>query len=228
VIRTLPRVVPADPGKPVRDGARSTQLTSRAIAEDPATWSPRMARETVETFTRLAGAWEAQRGSYRPIPLADALARGGPMPGGLCLEVGSGTGLLTPLLASVWPRVLCLDLTPAMLRHSSAPWRVLADAARLPVGDAQAGAVVLADVPLFARELVRVLAPAGVVVWSNALGTDAPHHVPVETVLAALNRASAEGGWSAVTAHAGWGLWAVFRRERGSRRPESAAPLSPR
>lgn len=175
-----------------------------------------MVRETVETYTRLAGAWEAERGSYRPIPLADALARGGPLPGGLCLEVGSGTGLLTPLLASVWPRVLSLDLTAAMLRRSSAPWRVLADAARLPVGDGQAGAAVLADVPLFAEELVRVLAAEGVLVWSNALGVDAPHHVPVKTILAALNRATAADAWSAVTAHAGWGLWAVFRRIEGS------------
>jgi SAM-dependent methyltransferase len=213
VIHALPQVIPAAPGKPTRDGAQSTQQASRAIAEDASTWSPRMAQEAVETFTRLAGVWEAERGSYRPIPLADALARGGPLPGGLCLEVGSGTGLLTPLLTSVWPRVLCLDLTPAMLRRSSARWRVLADAARLPVGDAQVGAAVLADVPLFAEELLRVLAPGGVIVWSNALGTDAPHHVPVETVLAALNRVTAKGAWSAVTSHAGWGLWAVFRRD---------------
>ena len=215
MIRTLPRVIPADPGKPARAGARDTQLISRAIAEDPAAWSPRMARDTVETYTRLAEDWEAQRGSYRPIPLADALARGGPLPGGLCLEVGSGTGLLTPLLAAVWPRVLCLDLTAAMLRRSSAPWRVTADAAHLPLGDAQAGAAVLADVPLFAEDLVRVLTPEGVIVWSNALGADAPHHVPVETILAALNRATAPDAWSAVTAHAGWGLWAVFRRGGG-------------
>ena len=212
MIRTLPQVIPADPGKPTRDGARDTQLISRAIAEDPSAWSPRTARDTVETYTRLAEAWEAERGSYRPIPLADALARGGPLPGGLCLEVGSGTGLLTPLLASLWPRVLCLDLTDAMLRRASAPWRIMADAARLPLRNAQVGAAVLADVPLFAEELVRVLRPEGVIVWSNALGADAPHHVPVETIVAALNRATTQDAWSAVTAHAGWGLWAVFRR----------------
>ena len=72
--------------------------------------------------------------------------------------------------------------------------------------------MVLADVPLFADEVVRVLATGGVVVWSNALGTDAPHHVPIESVVAALDRAEPASTWEAVTAEAGWGLWAVARR----------------
>jgi len=70
-----------------------------------------------------------------------------------------------------------------------------------------------AGVPLFAGEVVRVLAPGGVVLWSNALGTDAPHHVPVETVLSVLRRASGGAAWSGVTAEAGWGLWAVLHRD---------------
>jgi hypothetical protein len=57
-----------------------------------------------------------------------------------------------------------------------------------------------------------MLAADGVVVWSNALGIDAPHHVPVAAVLAALRRASGTA-WTAVTAEAGWGLWAVLRRD---------------
>jgi hypothetical protein len=99
-----------------------------------------------------------------------------------------------------------------MLSRASAPRRVLADASRLPLAGGRAAAVVLADVPLFAGEVVRVLRAGGVVVWSNALGADAPHHVPVETVLAALSRASGVADWSGVTAEAGWGLWAVLRR----------------
>jgi hypothetical protein len=98
-----------------------------------------------------------------------------------------------------------------MIHRSPAPWRLVADASRLPLPSASAHAVVLADVPLFATEVVRVLAPDGVVVWSNALGTDAPHHVPVACVLAALNEASPVP-FGAVTAAAGWGLWAVLRR----------------
>jgi SAM-dependent methyltransferase len=212
MIRILDRVVAAPPGKPARKEARASQTTSAQIARDPSIWSPEMARDVVARYNELAPVWDDERGGYRPVPLADALARGGPWRDGVCLEVGCGTGLLTPLLAQVWTSVLPVDLTWEMLRRSHAPWRVLADASALPVAGGRAAAVVLADVPLFAREVTRVLAPDGAVVWSNALGVDAPHHVPVETVLAALTSASPECAWSAVTAEAGWGLWAVFRR----------------
>jgi SAM-dependent methyltransferase len=217
VISSLERVVPAGPGKPVRPEAAAVQARSRAIAEDPGRWSAAMARQTTEEFTRLAPVWDDSRGQYRPIPLRDALERGGPFPAGLCVEVGCGTGLLTELIARVWPRIISLDLTWEMVRRSPAAWRINADAARLPVADGSAAAVVVADVPLFAEEIVRILGPDGVVVWSNALGTESPHHVPVEVVAAALHRAEPHVGWDAVTAEAGWGLWAVLRRGASKR-----------
>ncbi len=210
-LRTLPRVVAAEPGKPVREEARQSQARSRRLAEHPDTWSAGEARDVVRRYTELAPVWEGERGGYRPVPLRDALDRGGPLPAGLCLEIGAGTGLLTPLLEDVWPTVVGLDLTLPMLRRSRGRHRVLADASRLPVADDRVAAVVLGDAPLFAGEVVRVLAPHGVVVWSNALGVDAPHHVPVPTVLSTLERADG-GAWTGVTAEAGWGLWAVLRR----------------
>jgi SAM-dependent methyltransferase len=211
MIRTLPRVVPAAPGKPVRPEAAASQRESRELAEHPDSWSGERARAVVRRYTGLAPVWDGERGGYRPVPLADALDRGGPFPAGPCVEVGAGTGLLTPLLAAVWPDVVSLDLTPEMMRRSTAPWRVVADASRLPLPAGAAAAVVLADVPLFAAEMVRVLAPGGVVVWSNALGTGAPHHVPVDVVGSALHDA-AGAPFSGVSAEAGWGLWTVFRR----------------
>jgi SAM-dependent methyltransferase len=216
MITSLPRVVPAGPGKPQRPEAAQNQAMARAIAEDPGVWSAEMSRGTVERFNDLAPVWNDARGGYRPVPLRDALARGGPFPAGLCLEVGCGTGLLTQLLTAVWPRVASLDLTWEMVHRSTAAWRVNADAAHLPFGDGSAAAVVVADVPLFADEVVRVLAPGGVLVWSNALGVDSPHHVPLGVVLSALGRATPGIEWHAVTADAGWGLWAVLRTSEGS------------
>ena len=214
MIDTLPRVVAADPDKPVRPEAHESQQRSRAIAEDPGRWSPELAEDTLRRYADLATSWNDERGSYRPVPLRDALARGGPMPPGLCLEVGAGTGLLTPEITPVWPWVVGLDLSPEMLARSRSSWRVRADAARLPIPDGRAAAVVLADVPLFADEVTRVLDDAGVVVWSNALGVDAPHHVPVRVVFDALAKAGPDRSWTAVTSEAGWGLWAVFRQRR--------------
>lgn len=211
MITVLPRVVPAAAGKPIRDGVTTTQRESAAIAENPSSWSATNNRQVIERYRELAPLWNDERGRYRGIPVADALARGGPLPAGWCVEIGCGTGLLTPLLTPAWSRVAGLDLSWDMLHRSPAPVRILADASRTPLLDGQAAAVVLADVPLFAPEMVRILAPHGVVIWSNALGRDAPHHVPIETVRSALATASG-AGWSAVTAEAGWGLWAVLRR----------------
>jgi Methyltransferase domain len=210
-MRRLPRAIPAALGKPSRDGAAEVQRFARALAADPALWSSEQAEQTVDTYARLAPLWDQERGTYRRLPMADALSRGGPFPPGAAIEVGAGTGLLTEMLATLWEPVLCLDLSPDMLTRSAAPHRVRADAARLPVAGGSAAAVVLADAPLFAAETLRVLADDGLVVWCNALGADAPHHVPVEEVQAALERVS-DARWSVVTADAGWGSWAVLRR----------------
>lgn len=213
MIRTLERVVPAAEGKPSRPGATDNQRLVTALALDPTLWTGERADETVRQYNEYAPQWNADRGTYRPIPLADALARGGPWPTGLCVEVGSGTGLLTPLLLAVWDRAVCLDLTLAMLTRAAAGWRVNADASRLPLPDNAAAAVVLGDAPLFAAEVCRVLSPGGVLIWSNALGHDAPFHVPTSVVLQALRDAD-HADWEAVDSEAGWGSWAVFRRSQ--------------
>jgi SAM-dependent methyltransferase len=211
-VTVLPRVIPAPAGRPRRAGAEQSQRESRLTAADPSRWTTDRARESIRRYAELAACWDAERGSYRPIPLQDALHRGGPLPAGACAEVGAGTGLLTPLLLRVWPRVLSLDLSPDMLARSGAPWRVRADAARLPLPTGCLAAVVLADAPLFASEVCRVLRRDGVVVWSNALGDAAPHYVPVDALLAALRRYQGSSSWRAVASEAGWGSWAVLRR----------------
>lgn len=65
----------------------------------------------------------------------------------------------------------------------------------------------LRDALLFPAEIVRVLAPNGVLLWINQLGEDGPLHLPAMDVAHAL-----PGDWQAVEADAGWGSWAVLRR----------------
>ena len=213
MITVLPRVVPAAAGKPTRPDASETQRRARDLAHRPQTWTADEAARTVSTYADLAPCWDDERGSYRPVPLSDALARGDVPGGGPCAEIGCGTGLLTPLLRERWAPVIGLDLSPDMLARVRAGWPVRADASRLPVASGAVAAVVLADAPLFAAEVVRVLRRDGVVVWSTALGTDAPHYVPPEDVLDALSRADpSESSWRAVASEAGWGTWVVLRR----------------
>ena len=211
-IEWLPRVVPAPPVEPVRDGVTAAQDRAVRVARHPSSWSPADVADVVGFYAEAAASWNEERGSYRPAPLRDALIRGGPFPAGPALEVGSGTGLLTPIIAAVWPRVVCVDISAHMLARSGHRWRVLADAAGLPLRSASFAAVVLADVPLFAPEVVRVLCDDGVVVWSNALGRHAPQYVPTTDLVAALEAADGDVRWSVRESEAGWGSWALLRR----------------
>jgi SAM-dependent methyltransferase len=210
VIRTLPRAVASPAGKPVRAEAAQSQERARRLALDPGTWNPGEAAGMAAEFDAMAASWEGDRGGYRPPVLADALARGGPLPPGRAVEIASGTGLLTPLIAAAWQPVVAVDLSRGMLGRSAARYRVQADAARLPLADGCADAVVIGDGPLFAREVARVMADGAVLVWSNALGTGAPFYLRADMLIDAMAAASGRA-WDAVTSEAYWGSWAVLR-----------------
>jgi SAM-dependent methyltransferase len=214
MIETLPRVVAAPAGKPVRDSAAEGQVRARRLALTPGSWDRDEAAGMAARFDEAAADWESDRGGYRRPPLADALARGGPFAAGRggtrpAVEIASGTGLLTPLIEGVWPRVAALDLSAGMLARARAGARIRADASRLPLADRCAGAVVICDGPLFAAEVTRVLTPGAPLVWSNALGRGAPFYLPTEVVAQALAAASGHR-WRAVQSEAHWGSWAVL------------------
>lgn len=174
---------------------------------------PAETTEAVRAFARDLAAgrrpWDTTRATGRDDPLRDALDRGGSFPQGPCLEVGSGTGLFTPLLASLFSQVISVDLSEQMLRQAAgrSPLRVRADVGALPVADARIAVVAAIDMLLFPAEIARVLAPDGVLLWINQLGEDGPLYLPAADVAAAL-----PGRWRAVEAHAGWGSWAALRR----------------
>lgn len=211
-LQDLERVVPEAPGKPRRTGASENQAFARTIALQPDSWTRGNAEEMAARFDELAATWDQGRGHYRLAPLADALARGGAWPAGMCVEVGSGTGLLTPLLREKWNPVLGVDISHGMLSRSQEPGRVQADASRLPLEGHTAAVVAIEDAPLFASEVIRVLREDGVVLWVNALGRDAPFFVDPECLLAALRAASDGAAWSGSASEALWGSWAVLSR----------------
>ena len=148
----------------------------------------------------------------RTAIVMDAVTRGFDAvrpPSGLAVEVGSGTGAYSHLLAERFAKVVAIDLSLAMLQLAPrAPARrVQGDGARLPLVDASAAAIILINAFLFPDEVERVLAADGVVVWVNSSGEHTPIYLSVDDLVAAL-----PGEWTGVSSRAGEGHWCVLRR----------------
>ena len=186
-------------------------MTRRAAGLLAPPWDDEARATVAGFFDELAPEWHTRTSPQRDAVVADALERGLPASAGgdVCVELGSGIGAYTPMLAQRWRRVLATEVAIEMLRLAppGIGHRLLADGARLPLADAAADAVVLVNCFLFPQEVDRVLAPAGVVVWVNSSGTETPIHLPSEDVVAAL-----PGDWRGVQSNAGAGTWCVVRR----------------
>jgi SAM-dependent methyltransferase len=196
------------------------------VALDPSSWTAELVRLTGEIFDSLAATWVEERGDYRPAPLVDALERGALPAEARCLELGSGTGILTPYLQSKWSEVVCLDLSIQMLTRQRHRRQIHGDASRLPFADSSFDVVVIGDGPLFAAEVARVLGDEGMVIWTNALGSGAPYFLRTPVLCDALLKASPKAVWSVTESEALWGSWVVLRREpdttsTGERDPEN-------
>jgi SAM-dependent methyltransferase len=212
-INRLPRTVPSPEGKPVRPEAPDNQRLMETVALDPSSWTPELARLTAQIFDSLAETWAEERGDYRPAPLIDALARGGCPAVGRCLELGSGTGILTPYLQSVWEEFVCLDLSMQMLMRKHHGRQIQGDASSLPFEDGSFTVVVVGDGPLFAAEVARVLSEKGVVIWTNALGSGAPYFLKTSVLCDAFRLATPNTAWSVTESEASWGSWVVLHRD---------------
>lgn len=209
MIRALPRLGSGGGDPPGVNADHPMRAVTRQAAFEPGGWGRERATEVTALFDGLADDWDTRDHPGRLAPLEDALARGGPEPGGLWLEIGSGTGLATPLLAGRGHAVVSLDLSVAMLERARgrSTMRVRADAASLPIADGAAGCVVLVNALLFPGEVDRVLAPGGAVVWVSTSGDSTPIYLSAEDVAAAL-----PGSWEGTTSAAGSGTWTVLRR----------------
>jgi SAM-dependent methyltransferase len=182
------------------------------VLRDPSAWTPELAEFTTEVFDALPTNWVDERGGYRTAPLIDALDRGDAPLNARCLEIGSGTGVLTPHLAEAWGDLICADLSLSMMSHQRHACQIQADASGLPFADAAFSVIAIGDGPLFAAEAVRILGQSGALIWSNALGAGAPYFQPTTDILDALTEVDPESSWSAVQSEALWGSWAVIRR----------------
>lgn len=198
----------AGPDHPMRVATR------RAAGLAPEGWTTDLRDDVQQFFDGMAAEWNSRSSEQRKAVVEDALRRGlaelPPSGGGLAIEVGSGTGAYSDLVAQRFQPVLAVDLSFEMLRRAPAgpARRVRADGSRLPVVDRSASAIVLINAFVFPDEVNRVLAPGGALVWVNSSGEQTPIHLSPDDLVAAL-----PGHWSGVSSRAGAGLWCVLTRE---------------
>lgn len=210
--RYLDSVVAADPPRPPVDPdapPHPMRVVTRQVAFEPDGWTAERRAKVAQLFDGMAAGWHSHRDDpQRTAPLEDAYARGD-IPGrGVCLEVGSGDGQNTAFLAAHHDAVIAADLSMEMLRHAPGDVgsRLRADTSATPLRDGSADVIVLVNALLFPSEMARVA--GSTIVWVNTAGDLTPIHLSADEVERAL-----PGEWDGVASEAGWGTWAVFRRQ---------------
>ena len=186
--------------------------TRRAAGLDADGWTPDLRDLVEDYFDDLADEWHTRSSPERMAVVTDALSRGlGQVgaPVGIAVEVGSGIGAYSSLIAERFGRVIAIDLSLEMLKRApdGPAHRVQADGASLPVGDSSAAAIVLINAFLFPAEVERALAPDGTLVWVNSSGEQTPIYLSVDDLVARL-----PGEWTGAASRAGEGHWCVLRR----------------
>jgi SAM-dependent methyltransferase len=196
------------------------QSVTRELAFAAGSWTSERAEEIRGFFDALAPEWHVRNQAERLRPLEDAIARGGVPAGGICVEIGSGTGFQTPTAAKTFDFVVSVDLSAEMLARSPRLDRaglVQADANLLPFRPRSAHAVLCVNAFLFPAEYVRVLRDGGMVIFVSTRGDRTPIYLPPADIVRALELASGpstERTWSAVTSEASSGTWTVVTASR--------------
>ena len=186
--------------------------TRRAAGLDAGGWTAELRDQVADFFDELAHEWHTRSSPERMAVVMDALTRGldpFDVPGGIAVEVGSGIGTYSSLLAERFTTVVAVDLSLRMLKlaPTGPAYRVQADGATLPLRTASAAAIVLINAFLFPGEVERVLSPRGALVWVNSSGEQTPIYLSVDDLVAQL-----PGEWTGVSSRAGEGHWCVLRR----------------
>jgi len=206
----LPVVVPVRHEREAGANAdHPMRKVTRQVAFEPDSWTPERRARVAELFDGLAPEWHTREVPGRYDALNDALERGDVPADGPTLEVGSGTGLCTPLLADHFSDLVAADLSIEMLRLAPADAAppLQADSSQLPFADGSLLVIVVINMLLFPTEMARVLAPDGVLVWVNTSGDRTPIYLASDDVVAAL-----PGDWTGKACAAGTGTWCAVRR----------------
>ena len=187
------------------------RITRQIAGIESGEWNEQLRSHVRTYFDELAPEWHTRKSPERRSIVADALERGlgtGKVDG-LAVEIGSGTGSYSSLLAGRFGPVISVDLSMEMLTRAPAgpSHRVNADAAVLPIFESAATAVVLINAFLFPAEVNRVLSPSGVVIWITANGERTPIYLSPEEVVSLL-----PGRWTGTASRVGEGEWCVLRR----------------
>lgn len=190
-------------------------------AHVPFLW-PLISGRVAGFFDRAAGGWDERTGAGSAEHLAAlgaAVLEIGSQPERI-LDLGCGTGAGTLFLAREFPHasVRGLDLSPKMVvaaqsRIGLDPEGRVAfrqgDARRLPYGDESFDLVTQVNMPVFFREIARVMRPGGVAIIVHSLGMNTPFSTPEHT----LRRKFGRLGLTAVeTGKIGPGTWFLVRK----------------
>ena len=204
------------PSTPDRRTVLAGKAISGIVAHLPWLW-PAIDSQVMKFFDRAAGGWDSRTGAgsvEHLAPLAAAVLTVEKEPERI-LDVGCGTGAATLFLAREYPRarVRGVDISSAMINRASAkigldPEARVAfkqgDASKLPWPDKSFNLVTLVNMPLFFKEIDRVLRPGGSVIVVATLGDRTPFSTPSKTIERKFSRLAIDraGGGSA-----GTGTW---------------------
>ena len=171
------------------------RLLTQKAAFDEENWSSADAAEVLEKYDEVtARGWPSATNGSHQLLLQDAFARGEIDTGGRLLNVGCGTGAEARIIPpQFFERTFAVDLSAAMLRNAlDVPRRIQADAHKLPFPNGAFSCALLVNMFLFPREIDRLLAPGGRLIWISTGGERTPIFLGPDDVLDAL-----PGEWSA-------------------------------